>query len=218
MTDIIHEEDGTLDKYEGDAIIAFWSAPIEQPDHAARAVRAAIRCQRALAQRREEFRTRSGAVLRQRIGIHTGIVAVGNFGSRDRFDYTVLGDAANLASRLEGANKAFGTYCMVSETTWSRAGEGFLGRELGQVRVVGRAAPVRVFEPLGCAGEETPPYAETFARALAYCRDGKWGEALRAFEACEDDPAAAVYAARCRALTETSGTAAWDGVWHLTEK
>ncbi len=218
MTDIIREEDGTLDKYQGDGIIAFWNAPIGQPDHAARALRAGIRCQRTLAERRDEFQRRTGAVLLMRVGIHTGPVVVGNMGSRDRFNYTVMGDAANLASRLEGANKAFGTYFMVSEQTWSQAAEGFVGRELGQVRVVGRTTPVRVFEPGGFAGEEVPEYAETFARGLAYCKRGEWSDALRAFESCEGDPAAAVYADRCRAQLEAPDGAAWDGVWNLTEK
>ncbi|MCX6348760.1 MAG: adenylate/guanylate cyclase domain-containing protein, partial [Candidatus Aureabacteria bacterium] len=107
MTDIIMEEGGTLDKFVGDAIVAFWNAPVEQADHAVRACRAALRCQRKLDERREEFEKRTTAVLKNRIGINTGAVTVGNLGSRSRFAYTVLGDAANLASRLEGANKAF---------------------------------------------------------------------------------------------------------------
>ncbi len=118
MTDIILEEEGTVDKYEGDAIIAFWNAPLDQPDHALRACRAALRCQQRLQERSREFLERAGSPLRMRIGINTGIVVVGNMGSRRRFDYTVLGDAANLASRLEGANKAFGTGIMIAESTW----------------------------------------------------------------------------------------------------
>ncbi|MFH0880638.1 MAG: adenylate/guanylate cyclase domain-containing protein, partial [Lentisphaerota bacterium] len=133
MTDLILEEGGTLDKYEGDAIIAFWNAPMSQADHAVRACRTALRCQRKLAERREEFLQRTGAVMKMRIGMNTGDVVVGNMGSHNRFNYTILGDAANLASRLEGANKAFGTYMMVSEATWGQIKGQFPGRELGRI-------------------------------------------------------------------------------------
>ena len=162
MTDIILEEGGTLDKYEGDAIIAFWGAPIEQPDHAVRAVRAAVRCQRRLAERRDEWAQRYGAVLKMRVGINTGPVVVGNMGSNQRFDYTILGDAANLASRLEGANKALGTYLMISESAWTATGGAFPGRELGALRVVGRHTPVRVWEATGLPGDPPPPDAAPY--------------------------------------------------------
>ncbi len=217
MTDIIMEEGGTLDKYEGDAIIAFWNAPLEQPDHAVRACRAALRCQRKLAERREEFRKRTGETLRARIGIHTGMVVVGNMGSRSRFDYTVLGDAANLASRLEGANKPFGTYLMVSEVTWAQVDGKLSGREIGRLRVVGRKAPVRVYEPLGSGHQEAHVATERFHRALACCYRREWREALAIFESLPDDPVARVYADRCKALlSDPAGS--WDGVWNLTEK
>ena len=217
MTDIILEEGGTLDKYEGDAIIAFWNAPLEQRDHAARAVRAALRCQRKLSERRDDFLERTGAVLKMRIGLNTGPVVVGNMGSGKRFDYTILGDAANLASRLEGANKAFGTYFMASESTWLSAGDGFIGRELGLIRVVGRKTPVRVFEPLGFAGERAPDWLAAFEEGLRLVREAKWEEALSAFETCEGDPAAEAYARKCRELAGRP-EAEWDGIWNLSEK
>jgi adenylate cyclase len=217
MTDIILEEGGTLDKYEGDAIIAFWNAPLEQSDHAVRACRAALRCQHKLEERREEFRQRTGETLRARIGIHTGTVVVGNMGSRSRFDYTVLGDAANLASRLEGANKPFGTYLMVSEVTWAQVNGRLSGREIGQLRVVGRKTPVRVYEPLGFEGEAKTAAVESFHRGLAYCYRKQWLEALAIFESLPDDPLASVYAHRCKALS-CDPSSSWDGVWNLTEK
>ena len=217
MTDIILEEGGTLDKYEGDAIIAFWNAPLSLPDHALRACRAAIRCQRKLDERREEFRQRSGVELRMRIGINTGDVVVGNMGSRERFDYTVLGDAANLASRLEGANKAFGTYMMVSEATWSQTGNAFVGRELARLRVVGRATPVRVFNFTGLAGDAAPAEFTEFVRGLDFWYRGDLREALAAFERNVNDAASQKYAERCRKLA-TEQTGEWDGVWNLTEK
>ncbi|MFP5212946.1 MAG: CHASE2 domain-containing protein [Acidobacteriota bacterium] len=231
MTDIILEEGGTLDKYEGDAIIAFWNAPLDQADHAARACRTAVRCQMKLAERREEFLKKTGAALYMRIGINTGVVVVGNMGSRKRFDYTVLGDAANLASRLEGANKVFGTYTMVSETTFTaasktqriedsgagkRLGE-FRSRELGSVRVVGRKTPVRVFELLEPVRQEDDAGLETFRKARTLFEAGQMGEALALFETLPDDPAARAYSARCRKIAEKPDEP-WDWVWNLTEK
>ena len=218
MTDIILEEGGTLDKYEGDAIIAFWNAPLHQPDHAVRAVRASVRCQRKLAARRAEFEQRTGAVLKMRIGLNTGPVVVGNMGSSNRFDYTVLGDAANLASRLEGANKALGTYMMVAEATWALTNGAFPGRELGQLTVVGRKTPVRVFEPSGLEGETAAGAEKAFESALALVRASRWAEAATAFEALKDDAAARTYAAKCRILAAAGAGAAWDGIWNLTEK
>lgn len=216
MTDIILGEGGTLDKYEGDAIIAFWNAPSTQPDHAERACRAAVRCQRKLAERAEEFARRAGRPLRARIGINTGELVVGNMGSRTRFDYTVLGDAANLASRLEGANKVFGTATMVSDETWTKCSTRFAGRVLGLIRVVGRATPVKVHELVGLPGESTK-HLEAFTKGLEHCYAGQWEAALASFSTTPEDKAAQLYTRRCRELIEGS-EASWDGIWNLTEK
>lgn len=217
MTDIIQEEGATLDKYEGDAIIAFWNAPLTLPDHAVRACRAALRCQRKLQERNAEFAQRFGHELKMRIGINTGEVVVGNMGSRDRFNYTILGDAANLASRLEGANKAFGTFLMVSEATWQKTGNVFVGRCLGAIRVVGRKTPVRVFEILGLPGEPAPDFLSDYNTALKHVLDRQWREAVAVFEKLGHDPVSRKYAERCRQLCERPGED-WDGVWNLTEK
>jgi adenylate cyclase len=217
MTDIILEEEGTVDKYEGDAIIAFWNAPLDQPDHALRACRAAVRCQQKLRERSEEFLQRAGVPVRMRIGINTGAVVVGNMGSRQRFDYTVLGDAANLASRLEGANKAFGTATMIAEPTWAQTNDQIRGREIGLLRVVGRLTPVRVFEPLLPDHPLQSDELLAFQRGLAYCYEHRWAEALVVFSSLDKDPVAEVYAKRCRELLEDP-TAPWDGVWNLTQK
>ncbi|HEX41621.1 MAG TPA: adenylate/guanylate cyclase domain-containing protein [Phycisphaerales bacterium] len=217
MTDIIMEEGGTLDKYEGDAIIAFWNAPLEQPDHAVRACRAALRCQRRLAQLRDEYAKNTGAALRMRVGINTGDVVVGNMGSRKRFNYTILGDAANLASRLEGANKAFATETMVSDSTWSRVSAAFTGRKLADLRVVGRKSAVAVYELAGLAGEAAPAGWDAFAEGLEHFRQGRFDEAIRVFEQLPDDPTAGLYLRRCMSL-RADPPASWDGVWVLTEK
>ena len=211
MTDIILEEGGTLDKYEGDAIIAFWNAPLDQPDHAERACRAAVRCQRQLAVRRAEFRERCGRDLHQRMGLHTGAVVVGNMGSRQRFDYTVLGDAANLASRLEGANKMFASATMISEFTRAQTPD-FRCRKLGPLQVVGRAEPVVVHELLGLPGEQAEEGDLAFARALALWEEGREGEAASEFAALAEDTTAQQMAALCRDAG-TWVTAAERRIW-----
>ena len=217
MTDIILEEGGYLDKYIGDAIVAFWNAPAAQPDHAVRAVRTVLRCQRMLGERRAHYQRKTGVILKARIGMNTGEVTVGNMGSRDRFNYTVLGDAANLASRLEGANKVFGTYNLISETTWLLTQGQFLGRELGRIRVVGREQPVRVYEILGFAGEPPPRFLADFEAGLKLCLAGQWQEALERFERQPEDPPSVAYAAQCRSRL-AAGAHVWDGIWSLTEK
>ncbi len=228
MTDIIQEEGGTIDKYEGDAIIAFWNAPVPQEDHAIRAVRAALRCQAALAELRPAFRERVGKDLFMRVGINTGPAVVGNMGSHTRFDYTMLGDAVNLASRLEGINKQFATYTMISQATLNAIDGAFPARELSRVAVVGRKEPVVVYEPM--FQEEYAAATESlaaFAEALPLFYEGRFLEAAEKFEDCPDtDPAARMYAKKCRQLAEQYGSTStsddppsdWTGVWIMTEK
>jgi adenylate cyclase len=219
MTDIVMEEGGTVDKYEGDAIIAFWNAPLDVDDHAARAVRAALRCQRRLAEMRPDFKTLCGRDLHARFGVNTGKVVVGNMGSNQRFNYTFLGDAGNLASRLEGVNKEFGTYLMISEYTKTLLGDEFVCRELARVKVVGRAASVRVFEPMLRADYDARRNVmDTFASGLAAYYEGRFLEAGKFFETfASQDPPCRIFLARCRAF-EQSPPSTWDGVWEMRDK
>jgi adenylate cyclase len=156
MTRIVFEEGGTLDKYIGDALMAFWGAPVPQEDHALRACRTALRFLEALEQLRPRWRAEGLPDIEIGVGINTGPMVVGNMGSDLRFDYTVMGDAVNMASRLEGANKLFHTSIMVSEDTWKRVATVATGRRLGSLRLRGRSEPVRVWELLALR----PPTAE----------------------------------------------------------
>jgi adenylate cyclase len=219
MTDIIQEEGGTVDKYEGDAIIAFWNAPLEVPEHATGAVRTALRCQAVLADMRPGFRERVGKDINMRIGINTGPAVVGNLGSHNRFDYTMLGDAVNLAARLEGANKQFGTYTMISQSTREMIGDALAVRELARIAVVGRKEPVTVYEPMFHeAYESRNNELSRFAEGLDLFYDGDFLEALEHFSLIQDvDPAAAAYVEKCLAFINTPPPD-WKGVWVMTGK
>ncbi len=220
MTDIIQEEGGTIDKYEGDAIIAFWNAPVDQPDHAVRAVRSALRCQKRLAELRPGFRERVGKDLLMRVGLNSGPAVVGNMGSHTRFDYTMLGDAVNLASRLEGINKQFRTYTMVSAATVERTAAAFAVRELARVTVVGRKEPVVVYEPMFPEEQaDRRALLDSFASALAAYYAGRFAEAGELFaRTASEDPPAAAYVEKCRELQARPPEGRWDGVWVMTSK
>jgi len=149
MCDIITKYEGTIDKFEGDAIIAFWGAPLDQPDHAYLACKAAIEMQEVMETLRQEYSKVGKPQLHMRIGINTGDIVVGNMGSNYRMDYTIMGDAVNLAARLEGANKIYHTYTMVSHHTNNLIKDRIISRELDNIKVMGKNEPVTVFELLG---------------------------------------------------------------------
>jgi adenylate cyclase len=216
MTEIILEEEGTVDKFEGDAIIAFWNAPLDIEDHAKKAVKAALRCQEKLSELRPYFLDQYGKRLYMRIGINTGYAIAGNMGSSTRFDYTVLGDAVNLAARLEGANKYYGTYTMISSATYELLDEQFQCRELGKIRVVGRSGPVTVYEPL--AYKKPLPVDQNFDKGREFFYQGNFDQALAAFNCREnEDPAARAYCEKCRELIGKD-IRNWAGVWELDSK
>jgi len=219
MTDIIQEEGGTVDKYEGDAIIAFWNAPLLQPDHARRCVSAAMRCQSRLSEMRPMFRERIGKELRMRIGINSGPAIVGNMGSHNRFDYTMIGDAVNLAARLEGINKQFGTYTMISQSTMEQMDGAFPVRELSRVAVVGRREPVVVYEPLLPEEVESGKDRLTrFSEGLTLFYRGDFLQAEVVFSGLADaDLVARAYLAKCRNLIDQPPEE-WRGVWVITTK
>jgi adenylate cyclase len=167
MSDTIMEFGGTIDKFEGDAIIAFWNAPIQQKDHALLAVQAALECQKLLKIHSERFLNQYGYEPRTRFGIHTGEVVIGNLGTHRRFDYTFIGDAGNLASRLESANKQFGSFVMISEITKNSIGDYYYYRNLGNVNFVGSNTALNVFEPLEYSlYEKSSAILDQFANAI----------------------------------------------------
>ncbi|MFN0061161.1 MAG: CHASE2 domain-containing protein [Myxococcaceae bacterium] len=184
MTEIVLQEGGTLDKYIGDAIMAFWNAPVEQPDHALRACRTALRLLERLETLRGQWRAEGLPELDIGVGISSGSMVVGNMGSDLRFDYTVMGDAVNLGSRLEGANKDYGTRVLISEETYARVSGQVVARRLGAVRLKGKQKRVGIYE-LRAVGQpsaqDTVPL-EKFERALGLHESGQLGEALALFQ------------------------------------
>ena len=218
VTRHIFQEGGTLIKYIGDAVFAIWGAPLRREDHASAACRAAL----ALARGREALASGAGngGELVTRIGVHSGPMLVGNLGSSQRFDYTAIGDAVNLASRLEGLNKTLGTLTLVSGDTISRTGGAFAARFLGRARVVGRSEPVRIYELLGLAGENLSIGAEALERfdaALSDFTARRFREAADGFREVREmrggaDGPSEFYLGLIERFEKKPPPAGWDGV------
>ena len=227
MTDTILASGGTLDKYIGDAVMAFWGAPAPCPDHALVACKAALANQKRLERLREEFAREGYPPVRNRIGLNSGPASIGNMGSAARLSYTAIGDNVNLASRLEGANKAYGTYIMISESTYKGAGGAAAVevRELDFVKVKGKNLPIRVYELLGLKGntdETLIKRARLFEKGLVLFRSRTFDEAIVVFQSVVkefgDDHASDAYIERCQTSIKEPPAADWDGSYALTEK
>jgi adenylate cyclase len=219
------DEDGTVKEFEGDGVVAFWGAPIAQPDHARRACRAALAAAARLDGLCARWRERGVPAPSWRMGLHTAELVAGEIGSAERGTYGVVGDGMNLASRLEGANKAYGTRILVSDATRAQAGAEFATRELDLVRVVGRRAPVRVYELVAFAegvDSRLRRALELYELALVCYRTRDFAGAQRALDALRelapDDAPAARLAERVRAFSAVPPGADWDGVTALESK
>ncbi len=234
MTGEIFKHDGLVDKYIGDAIMALWGAPVTIPDHAAKACQAALDMAgrlETLQNAWRQLRSKHGAIelprslrLGMGVGINTGQMVVGNIGSQRRFNYTVIGDAVNLASRLEACNKLYGTRILIGERTRDAISDAYLLREIDSVRVKGKRLPVRIFELLAEPADAAlfGPFAAAFEDALRAYRERDWQLALRRFEEFAkeypDDAPAGIYMERCRLLIENPPDDAWDGVYSFASK
>jgi adenylate cyclase len=225
MTDIILGYEGTIDKFEGDAIIAFFGAPNILEDHAARACRACIDMQKRLAELRAKWEVEKRPPLKMRIGLNTGSAVVGNMGSRNKMDYTMMGDTVNTAARLEGVNKVYGTYTMISDATYIPAKNGIFVRQLDSVNVVGKEGPVGVYELLGYPDEIDDvlrSVVESYTQGLNAYRNQDWDEAMRSFSAAlsanpHDGPSQTMLS-RCKAFKVTPPGKDWDGAFVMTTK
>lgn len=224
MTQIIREHQGTLDKYIGDAIMAFWGAPVQNPMHARQAVHAALAMRAAMPELNRELLSRGWPALTIGMGINTGWVTVGDMGSPVRQSYTVMGDAVNLAARLEGITKQYGVGLIIGEATLAQLGEEFLVRELDRVRVKGKTEPVRIYEPVIASDQATPEQRQElaqWARALEAYRHRQWAEAQLLLEKLQqgaDRSLYAMYLQRIEHYLRHPPEKLWDGVHSLTEK
>lgn len=225
MSDIILKNRGTVDKYIGDAVMAIFGAPVDYPDHAKLACFSALEMHKRLDELNRKWSAEGWPEIRCRIGLNTGLAKVGNMGSERRMDYTAIGDEVNLASRLEGANKAYGTALMCSESTFQDAKDFIEARELDMLAVVGKQKPVRVYEVLGKKGELDEKKKELlmiYTQGLELYRQRKFAEAMQAFKQClkidEKDSPSKVYLERCQAYLENPPSEDWDGVFRLTKK
>ena len=225
MADAVFRHDGVLAQYAGDAIEAFWNAPMDQTDHARRACLTALDMVAALATLRPPFEARGWAHLDLGVGINTGQMVVGNMGSKDRLIYTAVGDPVNVAARLEGLSKGYGVRVVVGEATLAAEPRAFEYRFLDLVAVMGRAEPLRCYEVLARAGALEPTAARRLVRyhdAIALYRARRWAEALRLLdelgaEAPTDGPIA-LYRRRARALLAEPPPEDWDGVFVAESK
>lgn len=224
MTNIILEEGGTVDKYEGDAIVAFYGAPVPHEDHAVRACRGMVKMQKALVPLREKWISEGKPPMYVRMGISTGRAVVGNMGSEQRMDYTMMGDTVNLAARLEGANKFYATYSMISEFTYAQIGDVFLCRELDVLRVKGKNEPIRVYQVIGLESEASKldrRLVDVYTQALELYQSRKWKDAqdlFRAVAAEYKDKTSAIYAERCAQFIKEPPPEDWNGVFVLKSK
>jgi adenylate cyclase len=226
MTDLVLQHGGVVDKYIGDAVMAFWGAPLPEPQHAQKAVLCALAMRRKCDELRVRWQAEYGTEVHARAGVNSGRAVVGNMGSKHKYNYTVMGDMVNLASRLEGANKPYGTYLMISEFTLDRLGPDLVDvRELDFLAVKGKAQPVRVFEVLEEKGRTDPATLRAVDRyldGLRRYRDRDFSGAIAAFKAAlkekPDDSPSLMYIDRCRHFIDHPPEDGWDGVWRMQEK
>lgn len=217
MSQVIFQYGGTLDKFIGDAIMAFWGAPLEQPDHATRACEAALGMVAALDRHHQRFLDSYGVDVRIGIGLSTGEMTVGNLGSEDSFDYTVVGDEVNLGARLESATKLYRVPILASENTFMGSKKVVSGMAIGRAQVKGKQKTVTLFQILS-----VPPDREgeqAFQQALNYFTNRNWDRAIREFERAKASlryPGVCdTYIERCRQCMEREPGQDWDGSWKL---
>jgi adenylate cyclase len=234
LTNVIIERKGTIDKYMGDAIMAFWNAPLDDPAHEANACEAALRMIRALDGLNEERKREADAAgrpfipMKVGIGLNTGPCVVGNMGSDLHFNYSALGDTVNLASRLEGQSKNYGVPIVIGSATAAAVRGEYAVLELDRLQVKGKTEPETIYTMLGrldARGEEFRRLAQLNAAMLAAYRERRWQECLETILLCREAGRAfgleafyQLYVERVRALIEAPPEASWDGVWVAAEK
>lgn len=224
MTELVFEHKGTLDKYMGDAVMAFFGAPVQYPDHAAHACRCALSHIKKLKELQIEYEKQGLPQIDIGIGINTGEMSVGNMGSETVRSYTVMGDAVNLGSRLEGINKEYGTRIIISEFTYQDVKDNFICREIDWVRVKGKNKPVKIFELIdeGSTSVENTKMLKHFNKGFELYHQKMWTEAIEQFNLAlnhvPEDVPSKLYIKRCETFVKQPPPEDWDGVYVMTTK
>jgi len=225
MNQQIREEQGTVDKFIGDSIMAFWGAPAPNAEHAVAACRAALLCRERLTSLQEKWKEEGKPLFYQRIGINTGEVIVGNMGSENRMNYTVVGDPVNTASRLEGLNKYYGTRIIIGQSTHDLVKDRFVTRPIDLVSVKGRKTGLKVYElmeGIETVEEKKSRAAELTAAALEAYLSRRWDEAIGYYEKVlqldAEDQAARLMLERCRQYQKDPPPGDWTGIYHMESK
>src|SRR3989338_1102724 len=223
MTDIVLRHKGVVDKYIGDAVMAFWGAPLDDSDHAWHAVQAALDMKQALGFVNQTFHTHGWPDIKIRIRINTGRMVVGNMGSNTRFNYTVMGDAVNLASRLEGLTKYYGAMIIISQGTYLGVKDFFVTRKLDMVAVKGKKEPVEIYEVLDVNERkvEYEPLIQATEVALSLYTAQRWDEALEAWDrvkSYKSEQLADMVMERCEQYKKQPPASGWNGGWEMSSK
>jgi adenylate cyclase len=226
MTDVILKTRGTVDKFIGDAIMAFWGAPLADDDSAYHACIAALEMQSRLHRLQPKFGKMGGVGIRQRIGLNTGICLVGNIGSEQKLNYTAMGDPVNLASRLEGVNKQYGTGILISESTYQKVMKRVYVREVDRVQVVGKMEPVHIYELLDTAAQQLSEkmkyFLDIYGQGLKAYQERRWDEGIAYMEHAmlqiPDDPVSQLYIERMKLFKINPPSEDWNGVFVLHAK
>ncbi len=224
MTDVVFKNYGLLDKYIGDAVMAVFGTPYQE-DHAFRACKTAVEMQKKINELRDLWKEHGVENFNARIGLNTGPVSVGNMGSDMRFDYTVIGDAVNLASRLEGINKQYGTLICISETTYEAVKGRVVARELDAVKVKGKKEAVKIYEliDIGAPSAEQSAWIDAYEEALMHYRQRDWRKAVELFKITSElkgsvDYASELFIERVQYFMQNNPDEDWDGSWIMKTK
>lgn len=220
MTDIIMKRQGLVDKYIGDAVMAFWGAPLEQKDHAENACYSSLEMKETLNSLNKKWAKEGFPEIKIGIGLNTGPAVIGNMGSYERFNYTAMGDTINTGSRLEGLTKQYGVMIIASEDTQKKAGDGFVFRKIDLVQVKGKYKPTYIYE-LVCRKEELTAEIEqkihNYENGFSLYLERKWDKAIKEFERVNDF-ASKEFINRCMMFKKNPPSSGWDGVWVMTSK
>jgi adenylate cyclase len=224
MTSIIIKDEGLVDKYMGDAIMAFWGAPLDQPDHAEMACSSSIEMIDKLKELQKKWKKEEIPSFEIGIGLNSGDAVVGNMGSQKRFDYTAMGDNVNLASRMEGLNKVYGTNIIITEKTYKIIKDKFETRKLDAVKVKGKKKPILIYELLSHKGKLSKKqldFINLYEKGLELYFKREWKSAIKNFDETikiNNDEASKVFIDRCKKFIENPPSKDWDGVWEMKIK